>query len=238
VSASESDEDGGEWVHPLLPAAQGFEDSSVVTDREFDPIPRDEFEGWLTPREAMSALGYPAVTGLKAFLRELETGRVRAAAEDIRWWRGGESGQESYGLIDPRFWTVDPPTASSDLWPFGQHKFVIHQNSYGLQSTIRITMFDVRFEPRSTPKTKQNLSLPPTEPDDLSAASKRDLPKTDAERFSKAIIAGWPDATEPFAHQKAVLFFPDNKVPRDWFLSIFRLIRGPKSRGRQPKIRD
>jgi hypothetical protein len=57
------------------------------------------------------------------------------------------------------------------------------------------------------------------------------LSKIEAEKFCRAILAGWPDTTEENAHAKSLLFFPDKKVPRDWFRPIFRAIRGPKKRG-------
>ena len=76
------------------------------------------------------------------------------------------------------------------------------------------------------------LDTPPQQPLPL-----RDLPTAEAENFSRAILAGWPQTTEEVALQKAKLFFPDNKVPKDWFLKKFRVIRGPKTRGKQPKTR-
>lgn len=61
------------------------------------------------------------------------------------------------------------------------------------------------------------------------------LSEADAQRFAKAIIAGWPEASQDWAHEKALLFFPDRTISRDNFRAIFRAIQGPKNRGKPRK---
>ena len=62
------------------------------------------------------------------------------------------------------------------------------------------------------------------------------LSEADAKRFASAIISGWPDASQDWAHEKALLFFPDRAISRDKFRAIFRAIQGPKNRGKPTKM--
>jgi hypothetical protein len=94
--------------------------------------------------------------------------------------------------------------------------------------------FDVRLAPNTflidyqdEPSEQAPVPGPPKDRADLSEA--------EAERFCRAMLEGWPNAGQDFAHDKAVLFFPDSKVPRDWFRSIFRSTRGPTKPGPKGK---
>ncbi len=99
--------------------------------------------------------------------------------------------------------------------------------------------FNIRFDPSSF-SGGEPPPLPQEDEEKVASPAigrDREISTDEANRFSKAVIAGWPEATETFAHTKALAFFPDSKVTREWFLGIFRLIRGPKNRGKPPKER-
>ena len=61
------------------------------------------------------------------------------------------------------------------------------------------------------------------------------LSVSDAEKFCRFLLDVRPDVSERDAHRRAVQFFHDRKVTRDWFWDIFRPIRGPKNPGKVPK---
>lgn len=101
--------------------------------------------------------------------------------------------------------------------------------------------FNIRFDPASF----SGRPPPPEDHAPEAAKTKLALPeelpplsKAEAERFCKAIVVGWPEATQDWAYEKAQLFFPGNKVTRDRFRSILRSIRGPMKPGKRGKTDD
>jgi hypothetical protein len=74
-----------------------------------------------------------------------------------------------------------------------------------------------------------------TEPID---EDRKNLTAAEAKRLCEFLLSELPNVTERDAHKRAVAFFHDRKVPRDWFIDIFRAIRGPKSPGKQPTPRS
>lgn len=88
---------------------------------------------------------------------------------------------------------------------------------------------DSRVEPAKV-EERRSSGLPKVEAD-----KRKNLPTPEAEKFCKLLLDAWPSTTERVAHQKALAFFSENKVPKHWFLEIFRAIRGDKNPGPQPK---
>lgn len=212
------------------------QESDGGPDREFEPIAEGVFETWLKPSDALVAYGYSILSSLEPFIRELYFGRIRSASADIAWICGNAQGREAHGLIAKELWGVEPPNARSPLWFHGQYGVVLPRTLSGRNSELIIQMFDVRFEPPNAQKIAHDQTgdeLPPIEK--AKSSPSPNLPKADAEKFCLAIVAGWPEANQDWAWDKAKLFFPENEIPRDWFRSILRSKRPEKKRGRQPK---
>jgi len=127
---------------------------------------------------------------------------------------------------------------------------------YGHPTGDKERYFDIKFDPASF----SSKPLPPPPPDGADpvflaevgvetilqsqeaerrvARAKLDpLSAMDAERFCRFLLDVRPNATERDAHRRAVDFFHDRRVPRDWFWDIFRSIRGDKKPGPPPKTR-
>jgi hypothetical protein len=60
-------------------------------------------------------------------------------------------------------------------------------------------------------------------------ADRKPLTESEAKRFCAFLLSEKPDATMRDAHARAIGFYHDRKVPRDWFWSIFRTIQGPRA---------
>jgi hypothetical protein len=200
---------------------------------------------WLDPELALEALqgSYrDPYTRKKWIMDRLKSGLILAVARTVEF--GGEH-FELAGIAASNFKRFGA-YGDDHFWETGDHAFRIGRDGEQLQA------FDIRLDPDSfngrPPRIKPVEAMPlaprkglliggsPKEPE--APHRGKDISKDDAQRFSRAMVAGWPEATEQFAYSKALAFFPENKVPRDWFLGIYRSIRGPKNRGKQPKDRD
>jgi len=216
------------------------------------PPTEDEFNGWFTPDDVLEGQGHRAegLTRKRELIEQLRGGMVlpvaRTGQPDPR-----KTVLESFVPISRELWAEFSDEGNSLFWERGLAVITVFfgdGSGYGGYShTFRF--FDVRFDPRSfsgrpisapEPPVQAAPSLTAQATADPQRAEPRtaDLSTADAERFCRAILGGWPDATQDFAHEKALLFFPDNRVPRDWFRSILRSIRGHKNPGRQPKTRE
>jgi hypothetical protein len=144
---------------------------------------------------------------------------------------------EDFVPIDPALWDKLQYHEELHFWETnGQNAVFTHFDRYGAATKQRF--FDVRFEAAGFDGQRVPRPIFTEDGGQVRQEDAGELPqlsKADAERFCKAILAGWPDAGQDFAHEKAVMFFPDRKVPRDWFRSILRSIRGPTKRGKKPK---
>lgn len=209
---------------------------------DWQPPTEDEFNrDWLTPEEALDLLTYDERdTKRRWLMSRLKTEQIIAVART-----GAPGGRmEPFPLVPAQYWGGWDEYGDEHFWATGDATF--HVGIRAGYSGHKLRFLDIRFDPSSfsgertmriplppAPPAPPEAEVPPTPP-----VPRKDISRDDAERFSRAILAGWPDSTEDFAYRKAELFFPDKKVPRDWFKKIFRLIRGPKNRGKQPKTRE
>jgi hypothetical protein len=141
--------------------------------------------------------------------------------------------------IPAKHWDSWPSRADPKFWKVGDVSL------YGPTGLLHASYHDVRFHPEGiaalVPPAPPTVSIAPAAaptPLPIPAPARAALSGDEAKRFSRAILEGWPESTEDFAWGKAKLFFPANKVSRDWFKGIFRSIRGHRNPGKQPKDRD
>ena len=184
-------------------------------------------------------------------LERLRAGQIIAVARSASL---GSKPPISLWRIRQSTWIGWDGEYDDNFWDDGDASFSVPADG-GIEgySFTTLRCFDIRFDP-ATFSGRPPPSVPPDgsprtvivpeiadesdEGEPLKPERDKEISKDDATRFSRAVLAGWPDATEKFAHEKALAFFPNRKVPRDWFLRIFRSIRGPKSRGVQPRTRN
>jgi hypothetical protein len=202
---------------------------------------------WVTVSEAQElARANASQFGERWLLDQLKEGLVIAVARSGPTKADGPL--EQFVRVLPGLWKKWDDWGSDYFWSSGTAIFQ-HYSATGYGDTVASRFFDVRFDPASF--NGKVIILKPEAPAiavrQLAAAQagssivdNRAVPlsRGDAEKFSRAILAGWPEATEELAYTKALLFFPDNRIPRDWLRGIFRVIRGPKKRGPPPKNSD
>ena len=186
----------------------------------------------LTPGQLVKSLGLSthelAVTQIH---RELRSGRVRAICEEVHIAVGNVAHRPKWVSLDTWIWKLSAPLASEDFWETGYFHIVVPDNEYGSGEQGTFELFGVRFGFSSKPGAAALKLDDPVKPGST-------LSKAEAENFCRAIVAGWPDASQDWAHAKAVLFYPDKSIPRDWFRSILRSIRGHRNPGKLPKNRQ
>lgn len=194
-----------------------------------------EFYSWLTPRDALARIGVTRLnpTTCNAITARVQGGLLRIAAE-VRQRNGTDS--IAFWIVPPGLWQSDPPSWNEAFWNTGDYA-ALHQSYRG--SDARFQLFGIRFEPAGIERFMRAAGLLTEEaPSPPKPEPVKDLPPlstAEAERFCRAILLGWPDCSQDFAHEKAVLFYPENKVSRDWFRSILRSIRGHTKPGKKPK---
>lgn len=200
------------------------------------PLQQVDFDKWIRPSEAIAELRklWTLTIAIDAITGRLRNGLVQAyAGTSVRELRVNSQRRMEINTLVPvpaQHWSSWASRAASTFWNAGDVTL------YDRSGQPYASYHDVRFHPRDfaalvPPEARQ------TEPEARQPRmdDRPSLSQDDAERFSRAILCGWPQSTEDFAHKKAVLFFPDHKISRDWFRVIFRAIRGPKSRGKQRK---
>lgn len=220
-------------------------------------LSEDELETWLRPNEALSRLpeGWDDRTKRRAILGRISIGHIHCGAKTcvVQSSRRSNIDRRATCRVGDHLW-LDPWSChAEDLWTIGDLRF---DNSPPLElvylfvdgvpqpndpEIITVSYTGVRLDPVSYRRAFDLPSLAGPEPEakappnDQSADTKKPLPTAEAERFAKAVIAGWPQATQDWAHRKAALFFPDQTIGREQFRHIFRAIQGPKTRGKPPK---
>lgn len=211
----------------------------------WQPPTEDEFnDHWITPLEALDVSDDRMAEDHEkwALLEQLRAGQILAVARTAQV-NPTVGAVQPFVRISAGAWRRAGQSEQFNFWKTGHLVVpgVEKTDDYGgVLTGEKERYFNVRFDPASFDGRP-----PPPEPDDGAEAAApaavergKEISTEEAKRFSVAILAGWPDATESFAHAKALAFYSQNKVPREWFLGIFRSIRGPKSRGKQPKKRD
>lgn len=213
---------------------------------ERTPPSEDEFNNaWLTPMAVIAFCSTVAdVRKVRQWVMERLKGMVIDAVCRQAQILPDVPPQNQLTFVPARMWSLWIGTDGDDqFWATGDATFsqtrALDSSGYGTVND-KFRYFNVRFDPAGLPWTRSlaAASNPIEERPALATVKlKKDLPRPEAERFSRAILSEWPNTTERDAHQKAKLFFPDNNVPKHWFLEIFGSIRGPKIRGQQPKER-
>ena len=226
-------------------------------------LSEQELSGWLKPADALALLPESLSLDSKArvTLARLSSGFVRVAAKSMAF-RSSQTPQitrDSYCLVQPHLWVSPWNVNARDLWALGD----LHFDNDEPAPLVYVVGFDDPIEPDRTIMTVhyagvridpasfcEAFDLPIGNPSapvltdapgvigDSLAPKLPALKEDDAKRFSRAILSEWPDSTQDFAFEKAALFFNENSVPRDWFRSVFRSIRGPVSRGKKAKDRN
>jgi hypothetical protein len=206
---------------------------------EWEPPAEQSFNReWLTPEEALGLLRpvyFEVGTRRRWIMARLKTSQIIAVARTAAW-----SGQtRQFTPVGQGLWGQCDEWGDNHFWDTGDISLYTRDH--------RVRFLDVRFDPESfSGKPPKNLlptfqSQPPEEPQASQSSISDDRPhlsRADAERFCRAILTGWPDVTQDFAHEKATLFFPDKRVPRDRFRSILRSIRGATKPGKKAKTLD
>jgi hypothetical protein len=207
----------------------------------WQPPTEDEFNNsWFTRLDALGVSDQRMAedTDKWAIKQRLQAGQILAVARTAQV-RSDIAGVRPFVPVHTGAWVQMDRNAEFYFWSQGD--LVVPDIRDGVIHSGEQRFFDVRFDP----DTFNGKPPPIIAMDGAPALSPAVPPKRikeistdEAERASRAIFAGWPEATEKEAYAKALALYPENKVPREWFLGIFRLIRGPRSRGVQPRIRD
>jgi hypothetical protein len=202
---------------------------------QWQPPAENEFNHeWLRPTNAVELVGTShdsESTTRRWLMARLKTGVIQAVARTSEV----HGKRIDFSPVPQRLWKQLDEWGEEHFWQTGDQVF-----HYGGES---IQMLDIRFDV----ETLGSRARKPDPPEaaagtERRAVSRRNDTRTnisapDAERFCRFLLEVRPNATERDAHRRAVDFFHDRKVPRDWFWDIFRAIRGHRNRGKQPKTR-
>lgn len=213
----------------------------------WQPPTEDEFNSdWISPLEALdvSDIRMAEDHEIWAITERLRAGQIIAVARTGSM-RADLAGVVPFVKIWPGAWRRMTPTDEHYFWRTGDLSVEAAPADYLKGLGHRDRYFNIRFDPASfsaNPPPPLALNGPdPTAQEAVDQFPEMDLPqlsKSDAERFCRAILAGWPEAGQDFAHAKAILFFPDRRIPRDWFRRILRSIRGPTKPGKKAQTVD
>lgn len=226
------------------------------TDRRITP---EEYQRWTHPRHALATLSDVADTEtlIRTIHDHLEDGLIRSGAETIKI-TGGTQTWEFFEL-DPRFWLGWACLADATFWQTGNRELFTDSPACRRFNFAPMRFYRVRFHPDDLEKLRPPLLAPaqaplvqgvrglqsraretpgplPTIAPPKSDERRKDLPRPkdrDMERFSRLALEVFEsDATEIFTYRALLALYPDNYVSREYFMRIFRLIRGAKSPGR------
>lgn len=209
-----------------------------------DPT-REEFDHWIKPSTARINRN-ESLPGI--IIGRLLNHQIYAAAERAAWEEGGSIRRRNeITMIDPSWWKdVEAGVASrGKLWQFNEVEIVV--NLPGHRSGYLVTFYGVRLEssglfellPDLQPAPETPASDSGVPPHDLASVAQLSTPtkgppsQGELERFSRLFVEHFDSkGTEDAAWRAVKAFYPDNSIGRDHFLQIFRVIRGPKSRGK------
>lgn len=202
------------------------------------PPTEEEFNhNWLRPSRALEIVNpvYEDESTTKRWLMaRLKSGVIIAAARTVHY----EGGRLEFAAIPARLWEQSDEWGDDHFWATGDDVF----NEKG----TRLRMLDIRLDPQ-TLGSRAKMADPPDSTSGLRSRKKakpsgddkwESLSSSDADKFCRFLLDIRPNATEREAHRRAVDFFHDRKVPRDWFWEIFRAIRGHRNPGKRPKDRN
>ncbi|AVA13591.1 hypothetical protein C3E99_06810 [Sphingopyxis sp. MG] len=141
-----------------------------------------------------------------------------------------------YGKLGAFLWkTNSEPKEYENFWKSGTHTLTRPIDPYRTDNRYPIECFGIRLDPAGIDTILRDSGASTDgEPREQKPPSSP-LSDAEARRFAAAIVAGWPEASQDWAHEKAQLFFPDKSISRDNFRVIFRAIQGPKTPGKTKK---
>ena len=195
--------------------------------------PEEDFNfKWVIPKHAwdeLKAIISQESARQRYLMDRLKSGLIIAYARDHECG----SRRFRFSVIPPHFWGQCGRWGDDHFWATGDQTF-----EFPGESTHRF--LDIRFPPdwfAGSPDIEHPGTASGESPSEQSDDDRPPLSRADAEKFCKAVLAGWGDSvTQDWAFDKAVLFFPEKKVTRDAFRSILRSIRGPMKPGKRGKI--
>lgn len=203
-----------------------------------DGISLGEYACWLTPQEAREALTniWDLRTTRQELFSRLQNALIRTAAKIaiVRKY-GREQARHEYKVIPETFWTSRQSPPDSHFWDTGSIQ--IHQREY--QAEIDVSFFEVRFDPdqiaeivRAQRGDKSQHEGADSESDPAAVSAKPRLDPDEVKRFCLLYLGIYnSNPKEIPAWNACKATFPENKVPRDYFLGIFRELRGPGNVG-------
>lgn len=205
----------------------------------WQPPTKDEFKEWYTGLDAIGVSDEAMADDVDkwAIVQRLQAGQIIAVARTAQV-RSDVAGVQPFVPIPIGPWQRMDRNAEFYFWKTGD--LVVPDIRDGVVHRGSQRYFDIRLDPASfsgapLPTVILELEAPAKAPTQGAPAP---ISKAEAERFCRAILAGWPDAGQDWAYEKAQLFFPDHKVARDFFRSILRSIRGSTRPGKKPKIME
>lgn len=201
------------------------------------PISPEEYERWLPPPVAIKMLEPILVESFakREIYNRLCGGEILCVARTANWYHQRTVETKDYGRLGAFIWQINQPKDHDLFWRTGTHKLLrpLHPSA---TSKHPVECFGIRFEPQGINAVLRDSGIALTSASsDVRATSKKPLSEADAEKFARAIIAGWPQASQDWAHEKLGHFFPDHTMGRENFRRIFRAIQGHKPRGKPPK---
>jgi len=190
---------------------------------------------WCTPADALSRLpqSWDYKTKVRWIAERLTGGLIRAASPAHLLKTQNEATRE-FRFILPIYWKDWACLADSDFWAAGDVTFYnAIRMGFGVVTTG--TFYSVRLDPAPFAEFDGGGEPPAKPAAQVPKADERKPPASaELKRFCRAVLSEWPDASEDWLREKAVLFFPDNRIRRDPFREILREIRGPVKRGKKP----
>jgi hypothetical protein len=181
----------------------------------------DDFARWLTPPVALARMDATWSVQVKRdwIVARLETGRIRACSDGV--------------LIPQHYWTRPWHWIEGSFWQTGDITFfdtpadIFGRPIPGFRGQL-LRYLDTRLDPAPF------AAAAPAPADARQDA--RSLPDEAAiMEFCRSHLRDNPRATRDEAMEAARQHFPENKVPRDWFRSIFKEVRGDRKPGPIPK---
>ena len=194
-------------------------------------ISEDEFARWLRPSECFELLSpqwsYEIIrsTILRHLIHEQLLGRAGILIIT------GPNPKRTYrnALIPTSAWEADNPSSHSHFWDNGLFDF---SDGMGFEER-EFSCFDVRFDPvvirglvRGDKAHLHDGSSAGTEP--VADSKKERLDESEVRRFAALYLQAHESAAKEIpAWTACKAIYPDHKVPRQYFLEIFRELRGP-----------
>jgi hypothetical protein len=132
----------------------------MVADGKAEFIPKDEYETWLAPRQALAELsGMDSWYMMASAINDhLSRGFIRAAAKIVIQQHGGRSTNNRYVLVKSGLWEDAEPEADHPFW--NTAKIVITSGG-GYAGDTKTEFFGVRFDPEGIAGIKRDAGLAP-----------------------------------------------------------------------------